>query len=230
MTTNRRKATASRNAAAAIVYTRVSAVDSQSDSDASLEQQERTLRAAAEVAGFTEIVLISERHTASKRQPELEAALEMLADGKAAALFAAKIDRLSRKGAADVLRIADRAEREGWRLVVADVALDTGTTVGRLVLTILAGVSEMESRRRSERMKEYHAARRARGEVAGRTYGMSTTASDSTVALILLRRDAGASWKAITDELNATKADGRRWHPTAVRRVAASPTAATLAA
>jgi DNA invertase Pin-like site-specific DNA recombinase len=230
MTTNRRKATSTRNESAAIVYCRVSAADSQSESDASLEQQERTLRAAAEAAGYTEITVIAERHTAAKSQPELEAALLLLAAGEAAALFAAKIDRLSRKGAADVLRIADRAEAQGWRLVVADVALDTGTTVGRLVLTILAGVAEMESRRRSERMKEYHAARRARGEVAGATFGPKTAASESTVALILLRRDAGVSWKAITDELNGRNADGRRWHPTAVRRVADSPTAAMLAA
>jgi DNA invertase Pin-like site-specific DNA recombinase len=230
MTTRRRKATTVRNESAAVIYCRVSALESQSETDNSLQQQERTLRAAAEAAGYTEIVVISERHTASKTQPELERALTILAAGDAVALFAAKIDRLSRKGAADVLRIADRAEREGWRLVVSDVSLDTGTTIGRLVLTILAGVAEMESRRRSERMTEYHAARRARGEIAGVTYGMATRASDKTVALILVRRDAGTSWKAITDELNARKADGRRWHPTAVRRIAASPAAAMLAA
>jgi DNA invertase Pin-like site-specific DNA recombinase len=229
MTKNSRKAKV-QNTAAAIVYCRVSALDSQSESDASLEQQERTLRAAAEIAGYTDITVIAERHTGSKSQPELEAALEMLAAGQAVALYAAKIDRLSRKGAADVLRIADKAEAQGWRLVVADVALDTGTTVGRLVLTILAGVAEMESRRRSERMREYHAARRARGEITGATYGQKTAASDRTIAKVLLRREAGASWKAITDELNAEQADSRRWYPTAVRRIAASPTAATLAA
>jgi DNA invertase Pin-like site-specific DNA recombinase len=226
MTTKRKQ---SRNESAAVIYCRVSALESQSESDASLEQQERTLRAAAEVAGYTEVLVVVERHTGSKTQPELEQALLALAAGKAAALFAAKIDRLSRKGAADVLRIADRAEKEGWRLVVADVALDTATTVGRLVLTILAGVAEMESRRRSERMREYHAARRARGEIPGRTYGVTTTASTETITEILAGRSAGMSWQTITDALNSRNADGRRWHSTAVRRVAASP-AAMLAA
>lgn len=230
MSTSRRKSAKGRNESAAIVYCRVSALESQSESDASLEQQERTLRAAAEAAGYLEVVVIAERHTASKRQPELERALAMLTAGQATALFAAKIDRLSRKGAADVLRIADRAERDGWRLVVADVALDTATTVGRLVLTILAGVSEMESRRRSERMKEYHAARRARGEQAGRTYGMATTASATTITEIMDGRAAGLSWQAITDALNSRSADGRRWHPTAVRRVHGSPAVAAMLA
>jgi DNA invertase Pin-like site-specific DNA recombinase len=222
--------TKSRNESAAIIYCRVSAVESQSESDASLEQQERTLRAMAEAAGFTEVIAVIERHTASKSQPELERSLDMLAAGDAVALFAAKIDRLSRKGAADVLRIADRAEREDWRLIVADVSLDTGTTVGRLVLTILAGVAEMESRRRSERMREYHAARRARGEVPGQTYGMTTTASADTITEIMAGRSAGMSWQALTDALNARNADGRRWHPTAVRRVHGSPAAADMLA
>lgn len=214
--------------ATAIVYCRVSAQESQAatDESASLEQQERTLTAAALAAGYTEVRVIIERHTASKRQPALEAALEDLATGQAAALYAAKIDRLSRKGAVDVLRIADLAEQQGWRLVVADVSLDTGSTVGRLVLTILAGVAEMESRRRSERMAEYHAGRRARGEQSGRDYGRRTMATDATITEISSRRAAGQSWRAITDALNAAGADGRRWHPTAVRRVAASPMAA----
>jgi len=217
MSTRRRKATAT-NTAAAIVYCRVSALDSQSESDASLEQQERTLTAAAELAGFSEITVIRERHTASKSQPELETALAMLADGKAAALFAAKVDRLTRKGAGDVIRIADQADRHGWRLVVADVALDTGTAPGRLVLTVLSGIAEFESRRRSERMREYHAARRARGEQAGRTYGRRNTTNPATAERILTMHQGGESYAEIARTLDAESADGRRWHAQTVRR------------
>lgn len=216
-----------RNEAAAVIYCRVSAMESQSESDASLEQQERTLRAAAEAAGYTETITVIERHTASKTQPGLEAALDDLAAGRAVALFASKIDRLSRKGAADVLRIADRAEAQGWRLVVADVSLDTATTVGRLVLTILAGVAEMESRRRSERMREYHAARRARGEAAG-SYGPQTTASAEATSAIHQAREAGMSWQGIADLLNDRRMDDRTWYPTSVRRVYVSPSAAAM--
>lgn len=216
---NRRRKPAEINAAAAVIYCRVSALDSQSESDASLEQQERTLSALAEMAGYSELIVIRERHTASKSQPELEAALEMLATGAAGALYAAKIDRLSRKGAGDVLRIADLADAHGWRLVVADVSLDTGTTVGRLVLTILAGVAEMESRRRSERMREYHAARQARGERAGVTYGRRNTTDVDTAARVLEMHAAGETFSGIARALNSEQADGRRWHPQTVRRI-----------
>lgn len=230
MTTKTAKRLGARNDSAAIIYCRVSATDSQSESDASLENQERVLSAAAVAAGFTEILLVIERHTASKTQPLLEQALTDLANGSAAALFAHKIDRLSRKGAVDVLRIADRAERQGWRLVISDVSLDTGTTVGRLVLTILAGVAEMESRRRSERMKDYHSARKAKGERSGHTYGMTTAASTSTIEDIVQSRSAGESWVKITDKLNARQADGRKWHSTSVRRVFDSPAATAMIA
>jgi len=203
----------------AIVYARVSATDAQSDSDISLRSQEDVLTAAAHAAGYSEVEVVSERHTASKAQPELEKALHRLARGEAAALYALKIDRLSRKGAKDVLRIADLAEEQGWRLVVSDVALDTGTTVGRLVLTILSGVAEMESRRRSERMREYHAARRAKGEKAGVDYGMKPSASKAVVSKIKRARKSGRTWREIADTLNDLGADGRRWYPASVRRV-----------
>ena len=203
----------------AIVYARVSATDAQSDSDISLKNQEDFLTAAAHAAGYADVQVVSERHTASKAQPELEKALNRLARGEAAALYALKIDRLSRKGAKDVLRIADLAEEQGWRLVVSDVALDTGTTVGRLVLTILSGVAEMESRRRSERMREYHAARRAKGETAGVDYGMKPTASRAVVSAIKRARKSGKTWREISDMLNAESADGRRWYPASARRI-----------
>lgn len=222
------KRSSTRNQSTAVIYCRVSALDSQSESDASLEQQERTLTALALAAGYADVVVIRERHTASKTQPELEAALADLDAGIYAGIYAAKIDRLSRKGAADVLRIADRAERHGWRLVVADVAMDTGTTVGRLVLTILAGVAEMESRRRSERMAEYHAARRNRGEIAGIHYGPRNTAAAQDAEPVVAAWIAGESYAGIARRL--TEERGTTVHATQVRRIVRAHSAQPLAA
>ena len=59
----------------AVVYCRVSAAESQSESDISLEQQERILTALATAAGYEDVAVIRERHTASKSQPELERVL-----------------------------------------------------------------------------------------------------------------------------------------------------------
>jgi DNA invertase Pin-like site-specific DNA recombinase len=215
----RKASKASRNTTTAVVYCRVSATESQSESELSLEQQERTLTAMALAAGYADVVVVAERHTASKSQPELERVLKSLVAGEFAALYAAKIDRLSRKGAADIIRIADMASKAGWRLVVADVAMDTDTTVGRLVLTILAGVAEMESKRRSERMREYHDSRRARGEQSGVHYGRRITAMEATAERVVSAAVAGESYSAIARVLDAEQAEGRKWSATQVRRV-----------
>lgn len=211
----------SRNTTTAVVYCRVSATQSQSESDISLEQQERTLTAMALAAGYAEVIVVAERHTGSKSQPELERVLKSLVAGEFAALYAHKIDRLTRKGAADVIRIADMASKAGWRLVVADVAMDTDTTVGRLVLTILAGVAEMESKRRSERMAEYHAGRRARGEKSGVDYGRTITIEPTspTAQRVLAAVIAGESYSGVARALDAELAEGRNWCATQVRRV-----------
>jgi DNA invertase Pin-like site-specific DNA recombinase len=204
----------------ALIYCRVSALESQNPSTLSLEAQETTLRAAATAAGCSDVRVIIERHTGSKRQPELEAALELLNSGQATALFAAKIDRLSRGGARDVLRIADNAAAAGWRLVVLDMGMDTGTLAGRLTLTILAGVAEMEAGRRTERMCEYHAARRTRGQQAGKDYGRKRIATPSTVTRVRAARAAGHTYAAIAAELAAEGAEGRTWSHNTVRRIA----------
>lgn len=220
-----KRSRSSRNTTTAIIYCRVSAAESQNDgSTLSLEQQESTLTALAAAAGYADIRVVRERHTASKTQPALEEALADLAAGTAAALFAAKIDRLSRKGARDVLRIADLADAQGWRLVVADMGMDTSTTVGRLVLTILAGIAEMESSRRSERMAEYHAARRNRGERSGRDYGRQAATDPAVVALVMEAHTAGQTRSAIARTLEDKT--GKRWHPTQVRRIITRHTAA----
>lgn len=222
MSTRRsRKATTARPTVA-LVYCRVSALESQAEADNSLEQQERTLTALAEAAGYT-VRVIRERHTASRTQPQLEEALEELRQGHAAALYVAKVDRLTRKGAPDVLRVADRADDEGWRLVLAELALDTATPAGRLVLTVLAGIAEFESNRRKERMKEYHQARRARGEVAGVHYGRRRTVPAGVRDRIRAARKLGQTFQVIADELNADNiptTSGASWCSVKVRRVA----------
>ena len=216
-------------ATTAVLYCRVSATDSQSDSTTSLEGQERTLRAAALAHGYTDVHVVIERHTAAKRLPELALALDALDAGTYAALYVAKIDRLSRSGAADVLRIADRSAIRSWRLVALDMALDTSTIVGRLVLTILAGVAEMESGRRKERMREYHAERAAQGQRTGVEYGQRPYAADIELDAIRIGRQSGQSWASLAAHLTEISPSGRTWHSTAVRRTYATIERSTAA-
>lgn len=223
-----------RNEAAAILYVRVSALESQSKSEIGLDGQERTLRAMAAAAGYTDLRVVVERHTASKTQPALEAALKDLAKGEAVALYVDKVDRLTRSGMGDAIRIADLADRHGWRLVIGDIGggvMDTGSVAGRIVLGVMAEIARQESKRRSERMRAFHAERRAKGLEWGTTHpARKTTASPEAVAMIYDARAEGLSWQAVAARLNDHQMDNRKWYPTAVRRVYASPSAAAMLA
>lgn len=206
-------------ATTAALYVRISALESQSESELSLQQQERHLRAMATAAGYAdeELVVVRERHTASKAQPVLEELLERLDAGAHAALFVDQTDRLTRTGMVDAVRIAERAETAGWRLVIGNVGADTTTTAGRIVLAVLAEIAREESKIKSRRMRSYHAARRARGEIAGVHYGLRNTADERTIESVLAGYVAGETYSATARRM--AQETGRPWHATQVRRI-----------
>ena len=77
------------------------------------------------------------------------------------------LDRLGRstKG---VLELAERLERSGVALRILNLGLDTATPSGKLVLTVIAAIAEMERDQLRERTLDGLAAARARGRVGGR--------------------------------------------------------------
>lgn len=216
-------------ATTAALYVRVSALESQSESELSLEQQERQLRALAVAAGYAEeeLVVVRERTTASKTQPALEELLDALDAGGHAALFVDKCDRLTRTGMVDAVRIAERAERADWRLVIGNVGADTTTAAGRIVLAVLAEIAREESKIKSARMVAYHSARRARGEVAGVHYGARNTTTAEEAEPIVAAWLAGKSYAAIARELQQEQ--GRPWCATQVRRIVRAHSVSPLA-
>jgi DNA invertase Pin-like site-specific DNA recombinase len=210
----------------ALVYVRVSTAR-QAEEGISLDAQERTVTAAAEAAGYSVEVLREEGRSAGSisGRPVLREALSRLAAGEAAALYVAKIDRLARS-TADVLKIADAAEREGWRMVAQDLALDTGTPVGRLVLTVLAAVAEMERAQISARHRDWHAEKAAQGIVWGVDEGPRALLPDEVRQRIAAEHQEGRSLRAIAAGLNAEEiptARGGRWHASTVRAILGSP-------
>jgi DNA invertase Pin-like site-specific DNA recombinase len=74
-------------------------------------------------------------------RPELGRILNEITAGDV--LVVAKLDRLGRS-ALDVLRLAETARANGWRLVLLDLGLDTATPVGAFTLTALAAVAQLE--------------------------------------------------------------------------------------
>lgn len=207
----------------ALLYARVS-TQMQVNDGMSLGAQERDLYRAAELAGFTEIELLREEGRSGKSiegRPVLKKALERLDSGDAAALFVTRIDRLARS-TQDFLSIVDRASKNDWRIVMLDLNLDTSTSGGRFVVTIMSALAEMERGIIAERQKDVHKDRRERGKTWGVDLGPKTKVSVDTRKLIADYRAKGMSYTKIAERLNkdgVSTVHGGKWFAATVHKL-----------
>jgi DNA invertase Pin-like site-specific DNA recombinase len=207
----------------ALLYARVS-TQLQVNDGVSLDVQERQLISAAEAAGYTDVELIREEGRSGKNisgRPALTETLRRLDKGDAQALFVTRIDRLARS-TKDFLNIIDRANTNGWRLVMLDLNLDTSSYQGRFVVTIMSALAEMERGIIAERQKDVHKDRRARGIKWGVDMGPMNKTPEEIRQRVVAERDSGASYRKIADGLNRdtiSSQNGGAWYPTTVKNL-----------
>lgn len=207
----------------ALLYARVSTQLQVSDG-VSLDVQERQLRQAAELAGYTQFELVREEGRSGKSisgRPALSGALKRLDNKEAHALFVTRIDRLARS-TKDFLSIIDRANSNGWRLVMLDLNLDTSSYQGRFVVTIMSALAEMERGIISERQKDVHKDRRARGIVWGKDMGPKNKTPEEIKIRIFSERASGLSFRQIAEGLNRDQIptqNQRQWYATTVKNL-----------
>ena len=207
----------------ALLYTRVS-TQLQAAEGVSLDVQDRELHRAAEGAGFTEVELVREEGRSGKSisgRPALRAALDRLDRGDAAALFVTRVDRLARS-TQDFLSIVDRANRNGWRLILLDLNLDTSTYQGRFVVTIMSALAEMERNIIAERQRDVHKDRRSRGKRWGVDLGPKPETTDNIRQRIIDEVAAGVSYNEVARRLNkegVKSSRGGRWYAASVKNV-----------
>ncbi len=219
-------------------YVRVS-TEQQADGGVSLDAQREKLRAYA-VAMDLELVAILEDAGVSAKtlaRPALQEALRRLEAGEADGLLVCKLDRLTRS-VRDLGDLVDRYFATRWSLLSVADSIDTRSAAGRLVLNVLASVSQWEREATGERTKEALAHLRREGVRLGRE-GLGwcrLTEADAngrrvvadiddegrTVARLLELHREGRSLRAIAAVLAA---EGRRtkrggtWAPETVRKV-----------
>lgn len=214
----------------ALLYARVSTAE-QAAEGASLEAQAEAVRDAAVRKGFR-VEVVREEGRSGKSitgRPALAAALERLDRGEAQALFAQRLDRLSRS-LADFAGLLDRAKRKGWTIAVLDADVDTATPSGEFLVNVLASAAQYERRIIGARTRDALAQRRREGVRLGRPSVLPAY----VVARIVNARRAGETFAAIAGALNAdgvpTAQGGASWWPATVRKVLAGQDAAAHAA
>lgn len=210
----------------AYCYARVS-THMQVEDGVSLDAQEKQLVAAATAAGYEPVILREEGRSGKSIQgrPILRQALDDLDAGKAKALYVTRLDRLARS-TRDFLSIIDRSHKNGWRLALLDLGLDTATYQGRFVVTIMAAMAEMERGMISLRQKDVHEDRKNQGKRWGIDLGPKPLTDRAVRERIYADRASGLSYRVIAERLNSeeipTSGGGSKWHASTVRHICAS--------
>src|SRR6516225_11486199 len=153
----------------AIGYVRVS-TDRQAEQGVSLEAQEAKIRAMATVQGaeLFEVIVDGGESAKNLNRPGLQRLLGLVDSGKVEAVIIAKLDRLTRS-VKDLCNLLELFEKRGVALISVAESLDTASAAGRLVITIMAAVSQWERETIGERTRDALRHKRTSGG-AGREY------------------------------------------------------------
>jgi site-specific DNA recombinase len=196
-----------------IAYIRVS-TDKQAERGLSLEAQREKVHAYALLYNLDIVEVIVDAGVSAKtlERPGLTRALTALRDGRAQALLVTKLDRLTRS-VRDLGELVERIFGRGeCALLSVSEQIDTRSAAGRLVLNVLASVSQWEREAIGERTATVLRHKASRGEYTGgdAPYGFAVTPDgklverdDEQAAVAFARRlqEGGFSLRAIAAEL-----------------------------
>ncbi|HZM56021.1 MAG TPA: recombinase family protein [Acidimicrobiales bacterium] len=205
-----------------IGYLRVS-TEEQAVSGLGLGDQRAVIAAEASRRDWADVEFLSDEGYSAKNlsRPSIATALDMLRKGQASVLVVSKLDRLSRS-LLDFATLMDRARREGWELVVLDLAIDTTVPSGQLMANVMAAFAEYERQLIGARTSAALQQLKAQGKRLGRP----RTLPAEVTARIVASRAEEETLAAIADALNAdgvpTARGGARWYPSTVKAVLSS--------
>src|SRR5215468_3017234 len=161
-----------------IGYVRVS-TDRQAELGISLEAQEAKIRAMATVQGakLLEVIVDGGESAKSLNRPGLQRLIGLVNAGKLDAVVVAKLDRLTRS-VKDLCGLLELFEKRKVALISVAESLDTGSAAGRLVITIMAAVSQWEREAIGERTRDALRHKRSQGHRVGNIPFGSRLAAD----------------------------------------------------
>jgi DNA invertase Pin-like site-specific DNA recombinase len=225
-----------------IAYLRVS-TEKQADKGVSLDAQRAKVEAYASLYDLTLVDVIVDAGVSAKTldRPGLTRALAMLKAGKADALLVVKLDRLTRsvRDLGDLVAGPFAPGRAA--LLSVGEQIDTRSAAGRLVLNVLASVSQWEREAIGERTSAAMQHMATEGQFTGgeARYGYAVGADGALVdvadeqAVIGVARDlraSGASLRSVAAELTARGYASRTGKPFAAQQIARMTAPTTKAA
>lgn len=204
--------------AQAVGYVRVSTSE-QAQSGLSLDAQRRKIEAQATLSDLQLVDVLEDagESACTLKRPAMTELLARVDGGQVDVVIIGKLDRLTRsvKDLSTLLERLAKAKRadgsKGVDLISTAESLDTSTATGRLVVNIMASVSQWEREVIAERTSAALQELKAQGRTTGRPeYGYRADADgrlveDENEQAVIRRvaelRDEGASWQAVADSL-----------------------------
>ena len=149
-------------------------------------------------AGVPEERIYAEKISGKSKdnRSELKAMLKSLREGDECVVH--KLDRLARN-AQDLLTIVESITNAGASLNILDLGINTGTPVGKMIITVLGAVSELERSYINDRTR---AGVRAYIESGGKMGPKPNEKRDKKIRVLA---KGGMSWTEIAEEVGVSK-------------------------
>jgi DNA invertase Pin-like site-specific DNA recombinase len=204
-------------------YTRVSTEDQQREG-ISLGMQQAKIEAYTVVKDdWTLMEVIRDEGVSAKslQRPGLQRLLTLVDTIAVEVVIVYKLDRLTRS-VADLDKLMKLFERKGVALVSLQESLDATTATGRLMMNLLASVSQWEREVIGERTRDAMQHLKAQGRRYCHVVFGARPEESATLTWMQAERQEGRSYAAIAAALNAagvpTSVSGR-WQGNTVRRI-----------
>lgn len=228
----------------AIAYLRVS-TEEQAQHGVSIAAQEAKARQYADLYGIEIVEVITDAGQSAKNmnRPGMIRILEMMRKREIEGVLVAKLDRLTRS-VRDLSDIIELANKKSISLVSVNEHIDTGTAAGRMIVNMLAVISQWERETIGERTQPAIQHKKANGQAYSSRfvlYGYDKqdgrlvpveSEQAAIEAIMLLSREYGyAEIARRMDESGHTPRNGGSWHRKTIRKIIAdAPARESIAA
>ena len=129
-------------------------------------------------------------------RPELQNCLQFLREGDT--LVISRLDRMARS-ILDLAKIADQLKKKGVALKVLDQAIDTNTSEGMLMFSLLGAFAQFENDIRAERQTDGIAKAKEKGVAFGRKRALTT---EQCKRIRVLREEENFSVPQLAERFN----------------------------
>lgn len=215
----------------AIAYLRVS-TNEQANKGVSLQAQEDKIRAYCNLYNIELAGVIKDPGISAKnlKRPGIQTIIEKVKVKQIEAIICLKLDRLTRS-VRDLAYLVDLVNKHSVALISVHEQIDTSSAAGRMIINLLAALSQFERETTAERTREVLGYKKSKGEVVGnipigyKRIGKKLIEDEreqSIISDIKGLRKQGHSYKSIAREVNSRDLKpkkGSRWHTTQIRRV-----------